>query len=155
MNANRSLAKTSGSVELPLWRRLLGVKRFPVTAGAVLAAAALAATVVRRKLWPLVAAALAQAFIPLPSKIEAAFLPPMHAGDGESDEGFAARVQASAETDSARVANAYRILFCREPDRDELAVAVAYLNKPVTGDISRWEQYAQMLLVSNEMLYVD
>jgi hypothetical protein len=68
---------------------------------------------------------------------------------------FAKRVQRSADTDASRVRNAYRILFSREPDRDEVTVAMAYLNKPASGDISRWDQYAQMLLVSNEMLYVD
>lgn len=73
----------------------------------------------------------------------------------ERAKAFAARVQAASGTDSARVRYAYRQLFAREPEREELAVAVAYLNKPSDGDISRWDQYAQMLLVSNEMLYVD
>jgi hypothetical protein len=68
---------------------------------------------------------------------------------------FSDRLAASADTDAGRIHNAYRILFSREPDRDELSVALAYLNKPASGDISRWDRYAQMLLVSNEMLYVD
>ncbi|HZO86584.1 MAG TPA: DUF1553 domain-containing protein, partial [Verrucomicrobiae bacterium] len=73
----------------------------------------------------------------------------------ERAKGFASRIAASADTDAARVQQAYRILYSRPPDRDELTVALAYLNKPASGDISRWDQYAQMLLVSNEMLYVD
>jgi uncharacterized protein DUF1553/uncharacterized protein DUF1549 len=73
----------------------------------------------------------------------------------ERAKAFAKRITASADTDAGRIRNAYSILFSREPDRDELSVALAYLNKPTSGDISRWEQYAQMLLVSNEMLYVD
>ena len=73
----------------------------------------------------------------------------------ERAKAFAKRINASADKDEARIRNAYRTLFSREPDRDELAVALTYLNKPTSGDISRWDQYAQMLLASNEMLYVD
>jgi hypothetical protein len=32
---------------------------------------------------------------------------------------------------------------------------LAFLAKPETAQMSRWEQYAQLMLVSNEMLYVD
>ena len=73
----------------------------------------------------------------------------------ERAKAFAKRVTASANKDDARIRNAYRMLFSREPERDELTVSLAYLNKPTSGDISRWDQYAQMLLASNEMLYVD
>ena len=70
-------------------------------------------------------------------------------------QALAERITASADKDESRIRNAYRTLFSREPDRDELAVAVLYLNKPTVGETSRWDQYAQMLLASNEMLYVD
>ena len=75
----------------------------------------------------------------------------------ERAKAFAKRIADSADTDRARIHNAYRILFAREPDSDELAVALAYLTKPSSGPAAagRWDQYAQMLLVSNEMLYVD
>jgi hypothetical protein len=73
----------------------------------------------------------------------------------ERAKAFAKRIAASAGKDETRIRNAYRTLFSREPERDEVTVALAYLNKPATGDISRWDQYAQMLLASNEMLYVD
>ena len=73
----------------------------------------------------------------------------------ERAKAFASRMTASADKDETRIRNAYRILFAREPDRDELAVALGYLSRPGSGDISRWDQYAQMLLASNEMLYVD
>ena len=73
----------------------------------------------------------------------------------ERAKSFAKRIVASADRDEARIKNAYRILFSREAERDEVTVALAYLNKPASGDISRWDQYAQMLLASNEMLYVD
>jgi hypothetical protein len=67
---------------------------------------------------------------------------------------FAARLQASAEDDATRITNAYRLLFAREPDAEELSLATAFLARPEAGT-TRWEEYAQMLLISNEMLYVD
>lgn len=69
---------------------------------------------------------------------------------------FAARLQASAEDDATRITTAYRLLFAREPDAEELSLATAFLARPeAKSGTTRWEQYAQMLLISNEMLYVD
>jgi len=65
--------------------------------------------------------------------------------------------QTGARSDRQKIAHAYEILFAREPERSELNLALAYLRKPVAAvtELSRWEQYAQMLLASNEMFYVD
>lgn len=69
---------------------------------------------------------------------------------------FAARLEAGAEDDSTRIVNAYRSLFGREPDDAELSLAAAFLRRPdPASGTTRWEQYVQMLLISNEMLYVD
>ncbi|MEO8352597.1 MAG: DUF1553 domain-containing protein, partial [Chthoniobacteraceae bacterium] len=68
---------------------------------------------------------------------------------------LAARLLGRAEDDPTRVANAYRLLFNREPDETELALALKFLRKTAASDLSRWEQYAQLLLASNELLYVD
>ena len=59
------------------------------------------------------------------------------------------------ETNERRVARAYRLLFGREPRAEEFRMALEFLRKPSGGEASRWEQYAQMLLASNEMTYVD
>jgi hypothetical protein len=59
------------------------------------------------------------------------------------------------ESDKSRVQRAYRILFARTPEKEELNVALKFLAKPATVEMSQWEQYAQILLASNEMLYVD
>jgi len=59
------------------------------------------------------------------------------------------------ESEKSRVQRAYQILFAREPEKEELNVALNFLAKPATVEMSRWEQYAQVLLASNEMLYVD
>jgi hypothetical protein len=46
-------------------------------------------------------------------------------------------------------------LFGREPVAEESRLALDFLRKPSSGEASRWDQYAQMLLASNEMTYVD
>jgi mono/diheme cytochrome c family protein len=68
---------------------------------------------------------------------------------------FAARLQGTAEDDETRITLAYRLLFSRDPDDAERALARKFLLRSTTSDMSRWEQYAQLLLASNEMLYVD
>ena len=50
---------------------------------------------------------------------------------------------------------AYWLLFGREPEPTELKLALEFLRKPGTSEVTRWEQFAQLLLASNEMLYVD
>jgi hypothetical protein len=61
----------------------------------------------------------------------------------------------AARNDKARVRQAYRRLFGREPERIEVKLALDFLRKPPAPEMTRWEQYAQLLLASNEMLYVD
>ena len=70
---------------------------------------------------------------------------------------FAARVDKMGATDEARVAAAYRLAFNRAPDTEEAALALSFLRQPSTTDdrLTRWQQYAQALLASNEMMYVD
>jgi hypothetical protein len=68
---------------------------------------------------------------------------------------LAARLLGAAESDDERVTLAYRLLFAREPEPDERALALDFLLKPDGSQMTRWEQYAQLLLASNEMLYVD
>jgi hypothetical protein len=54
-----------------------------------------------------------------------------------------------------RIRRAYWLLFSREPDKSETQLALDFLGKPASSEMTRWEQYAQMLLASNEMMYVD
>jgi hypothetical protein len=53
------------------------------------------------------------------------------------------------------VTRAYDLLFSRPPTAEEARLASDFLRRPATGGLTRWEQYAQLLLASNEMLYVD
>jgi hypothetical protein len=58
--------------------------------------------------------------------------------------------------DEDRVIGVYELLFSRPPSLDELRLAVDFLRKTETAQLSsRWDRYLQMLLVSNEMLFVD
>jgi hypothetical protein len=69
---------------------------------------------------------------------------------------LAARINAEkAESDQARIQQTYRLLFGREAEKDEVKLALDFLSKPAVPEMTRWEQYAQLLLASNEMLYVD
>jgi hypothetical protein len=69
---------------------------------------------------------------------------------------FASRVASDApEGDGARIRRAYMLLYARQPDPVELRLGLEFLARPETGERSRWDRYAQMLLASNELLYVD
>ena len=77
-------------------------------------------------------------------------------GEPYDAKAFAARLSINPkEPDSERVTRAYRQLFSREPTREEAKLALEFLRKPARGESSRWEQYSQLLLASNEMMYVD
>ena len=70
---------------------------------------------------------------------------------------FAARVEKTASDDEQRVKAAYRIAFTRDPDPRELRIGLAFLKLPARPEdkLTRWQQYAQALLASNEFLYLD
>ncbi len=75
-----------------------------------------------------------------------------------NSEFMALRARALAERMQGRpepVAEVYHALFQRAPDPEERALAEAFLRKPTAAKLTRWEQYAQSLLISNELLYVD
>jgi hypothetical protein len=70
---------------------------------------------------------------------------------------FAARVDKMASTDPDKVIAAYRLAFGRNPDDRELELAERFLKLPPRSDdkLTRWQQYTQILLASNELMYVD
>jgi hypothetical protein len=53
----------------------------------------------------------------------------------------------------AQIRTAYRALYVREPDANELKMGLAYLRRDNATE--RWPEYAQALLIANEMMYVD
>jgi hypothetical protein len=75
-----------------------------------------------------------------------------------NSEFVTARAKALAELmdhDEPRVVHVYSTLFNRHPDSDEVQLAHAFLEKPSNSHLTRWEQFCQSLLMSNEFLYVD
>jgi hypothetical protein len=74
----------------------------------------------------------------------------------ERAKALAARLHASPDrTESGRVNHLYAMLFGRTPSREESTLALKFLAQPARENTSRWEEYAQLILASNEMLYVD
>jgi Protein of unknown function (DUF1553)/Protein of unknown function (DUF1549)/Planctomycete cytochrome C len=73
-------------------------------------------------------------------------------------EALAHRLQAQPGTPEDRVRYAYRLLYARPASPTEVKLGTAFLTQdraagPVPGAV--WEQYAQVLLGSNEFLFVD
>jgi len=75
----------------------------------------------------------------------------------EQAKAFAKRVTGEPHDLSGQVNSAYHLAFGRPPSEDELELAEAYLGKENEKDdkLSRWEQYCQALLASNELMYLD
>ena len=65
---------------------------------------------------------------------------------------FSQRVRASSATDEERIRFAYRLLFARAPNDQELELAKNYV---VDQSVERWNGLAQALLISNEMFMLD
>jgi mono/diheme cytochrome c family protein len=72
-----------------------------------------------------------------------------------------ARLAAGSEKDDAgRIRRAFLLLYGRPVTEPELRLGLAYLSAPALpgeqgAGLTRWERYAQVLLGSNEFLYVD
>src|SRR5262245_7241418 len=77
----------------------------------------------------------------------------------EQAQALAARSDiATASDDDTKIIALYRVVLNRQPDRDELAIGRDFLSSPSPNDgpkLSALEQYAQLLLLTNEVMYVD
>jgi hypothetical protein len=69
----------------------------------------------------------------------------------ERAKAVAARVQPLGDDDAARIRSAYRMLYQREADAEEIKLGLEYLKSPGAS----WPHYAQALLGSNELLFVN
>ena len=65
---------------------------------------------------------------------------------------------AHLESDEDRIERVFSRLFSRRPSRSEFALALEFLQSPTAEEdpveLTRWQQYAQVLLSSNEFLYL-
>ncbi len=77
----------------------------------------------------------------------------------ETAKALAARVQKEATTDAERVQRAFALAYGRPASADEATLFVAFLQgqdaEPTANRLSRWERIAQILIGSNEFMYVD
>src|SRR5262249_29078324 len=81
----------------------------------------------------------------------------------EQARSLAARPEVARETDSVRrVAALYRLVLCRWPGAGEVRLALDFVaaaeksrNQPGGSRLESWQQLAQMLLLTNEMMFVD
>jgi cytochrome c553 len=78
----------------------------------------------------------------------------------ETAKALAARVQQDAADDRTRVQRAFRLVYGRAASDEETQLAVAFLHgtdSPAkqTNRLTRWERLAQVLIGSNEFMYVD
>jgi len=78
----------------------------------------------------------------------------------EQAQALAARPEvASAPSDQQKIASLYRLVLNRPPDSDELAIGRHFVSAAVAPaeetKLSAWEQYAQLLLLTNEVMYID
>jgi hypothetical protein len=61
-----------------------------------------------------------------------------------------------AGDDASRIGHAYWLLYSREPTPREVELGLAYLQSdPDLEPVTAWTQYAHVLLISNDLLYVD
>ena len=73
----------------------------------------------------------------------------------ERAKSLVARLQKEATTDEARVRRAYELLYSRPVDTQELLLGLKFLSADSSdGELNHWTRYAQVLLSSNEFMYV-
>jgi mono/diheme cytochrome c family protein len=70
---------------------------------------------------------------------------------------LASRLAGAAGDDTQRIRQAFLLLYGRPVTPREMQLGLSFLARsPVPGQrLSRWEQYAQVLLAANEFLYLD
>jgi mono/diheme cytochrome c family protein len=65
---------------------------------------------------------------------------------------------ATASRGDEKITALYRLVLNRVPDSDELSIGRDFLSTPASSDgpkLSALEQYAQLLLLTNELMYID
>ena len=73
----------------------------------------------------------------------------------EQAKRFAARLDKGASNPSEWIDLAYRILYFRNPSADEKALGLRFLESDGTEAMRTKAVYAQALLTSNEISYLD
>ncbi len=81
----------------------------------------------------------------------------------EQAKALAARPEVTATSNAEqRITALYRLVFTRNPETDEVQAGLRFLqevtsgqNGPDRSQLTAWQQYAQVLLLTNEVMFVD
>lgn len=68
---------------------------------------------------------------------------------------LAEKIKDESESETVRIAYAYRLLFGRSPSPSELELGREFVDSTESDPDDGWTQYAQVLLASNEFLMLD
>ena len=70
---------------------------------------------------------------------------------------FVALLDAKTKDSTQKIEQAYRMLYGRLPTAEEAKVGLAYVAKEEDSNnaSARWQQYAQVLLSSNEFMHIE
>ena len=73
----------------------------------------------------------------------------------ERAKALVAKLHQLSDSDAVRIEQAYQLLFSRKPDPAELEIGMQFVSAPSDGSqLSNWDRYAQVLLSSNEFMFV-
>ena len=75
----------------------------------------------------------------------------------EQARSFAKRLHEEEAETEARINRAFQLAYGRPPSQKELDLGLSYLSVDdmEPNKLTRWERYAQVLLGSNEFMYLD
>ena len=65
------------------------------------------------------------------------------------------RLHQMSDSDEGRIRQAYQLLYTRSPELEELELGLKFVSAVSDGnELSSWDRYAQVLLSSNEFMFV-
>ncbi|MEZ6032019.1 MAG: PSD1 and planctomycete cytochrome C domain-containing protein [Planctomycetaceae bacterium] len=68
---------------------------------------------------------------------------------------FVVRLHQMSDSDKERIRHAYELLYSRSPEPMELEIGLSFVSAASDGtELSGWDRYAQVLLSSNEFMFV-
>lgn len=73
----------------------------------------------------------------------------------ERAKALVGRLNMMGDSDVARIQHAYQLLYARSPEPTELEIGLQFVSSDSEGsELSNWDRYAQVLLSSNEFMFV-
>jgi hypothetical protein len=66
-----------------------------------------------------------------------------------------ARLRSLSDSNEERIQHAYELLYARDPEPVELEIGLSFVSTASdVSELSSWDRYAQVLLSSNEFMFV-